>query len=370
MRLSSLHTGSLAVPLLLLCTLVTMPALADITLGSDARAVAMGGAGLASNEATQANSLNPAALADTGMRFSIEWPTVNARMQGAGYGDALNMIGNPSLGAKDALDLATSLGKQDTRLDASATMGVLLPKMDLEAKAAMRTDITPNDAFKAWAKSGGAGLPSADARADVYAGGLVSLPSVGVGFHVPIGTRAGTVAMGVRLKPVTAYYSHYIIDSTAIAADTPALASEMDGHDYLKQGSFSADLGLMYTPASMPNAHLALVVNNLIEPQAIRFGGTAPAGLTEKQLAPRSISAGASLVGDRVTLAADLVDLTSAYGSPQLRVGGELRLPGNLLALRGGYNTSTGFTAGVGIGGFGIAYSKHTPIMLSQSITF
>lgn len=357
-------------PAMLFLTVCALPALADITLGGDARAVAMGGAGLASGD-NQAVGMNPATLADTGMRFAIQWPSVDARMQGASYLDTLKLIGNPSLKPKDAIDYAIDLGSKDIRLDASATAGLLLPKMDLQVKAAIRTEIKPNDAFKAWAKSGGTGTAPTDASADVYAGGLATLPSLGVGFHLPVDAdTTGKIAIGVRLKPTTAYYSHYVIDSDAITAHTPKLAAEMGGNDYLKQGSFSADLGIQYTPAKAPNAHFALVVNNLVEPQPIQLSSTAPNDLYARQLAPRSISAGAAIVNDRVTLAADLVDITGAYGTPQIRVGSELRLPGNLLAIRGGYNTATGFTAGIGIGGFGIAFSKSTPIMLSQSITF
>ncbi|HEY3376915.1 MAG TPA: hypothetical protein VGL77_05410 [Armatimonadota bacterium] len=358
------------VPVLLCGLLLSWPAYADITLGSDARSVGMGGAGLASGDSPDTANLNPASLADTGARFGVQWPSATMHMQGAGYGDAIKLIGNPSLSAADALHMAITLGENTTQLDATASAGVLLPKMDLQATAAIRTELLPNEAFKRWVHGGNQGTPSSDARADLYAGGLATLPSVGLGVHVPLPGMQGRLAVGVRVKPSTAYYSHYIIDGNAVLAGQPLLAAEMGGNNYLSQRSFSADLGFTYTPARMPNARFAVVVNNLLEPKAIAFAAASPDGLFAKQMSPRSISAGVALVGQYSTLAADLVDIGGAYGKAQVRIGGEVRAPGNVLALRGGYNSTTGFTAGLGLGSFGIAISRQTPVMLSQSITF
>lgn len=372
MRSLSFRQVAFTLPVLGLCAVLAIPARADITLGPDARTVGMGGAGLASIEPSSAVTMNPASLADTGARLAVQWPSINARTDGAGFGDALKLLGKPSLSETDAYKLALSLGTQNTRLDTSANAGLLLPKMDLQVKAAIRTDIIPNEAFKQWASSGAEGVPSAEARADIHAGGIAILPSIGVGFRVPMNEeKTGRLAVGVRLKPTTAYYSHYVIDSAAVMANAPQLAPEMGGKSYLKEGSISADLGVTYSLPNMPTARVAVVVNNLIEPKAVSFATASPDGMFSKQLAPRTISAGAALSGEYVTLAADLVDLTRASGNnPQLRLGAEFRVPSTPFALRGGYSTSTGLTAGVGIGGFGIAYSKNTPIMLTQSITF
>jgi hypothetical protein len=313
-------------------------------------------------------------LAETGARFSILMPTIDAQMQGASYGDVFKLLGKPSLSSDDALDMATSLGTHNTEITASASTGVLLPQMDLQANATIRTQIKPNDEFKAWAKAGADPLLLGnynDPKAEVKAGGLANLPSFGIGFHLPARSKnAGQLAVGVRVRTTQAYYSHYIVDAQAIADNQPRRSDEMGDNDYIKQGSFAADFGVTYSPKSSPNARLALVVNNLIEPKAIDFGPTAPAGTPSVQLAPRSFSVGAAVDQEFGTLALDVVDLTGAYGKAQVRLGGEVRAPGGLLALRGGYNTATGFTAGIGLGSFGIAYSNETPIMLSQSITF
>jgi hypothetical protein len=347
-------------PALLFCL---SPARADITLGADARAVGMGGAGLASGLVDA--GANPATLADTGPRFAIEMPTVNTRLDGMSYGDVLKLLGDPTLSAGDAFNLAKNLSDGTPRLEASVSAGLLLPQADLRAQATLRAEVQANDAYRILL-GGGAADPAA--KADVYAGGLTVLPGIGMGMHLPVTAEKGALSVGVRLKPTRAYYSHYVIDGAALAAGAPQLAPEMGGRDYVSATSFSMDAGLLYTPAKLP-ARLALVVNNLIEPKAINFGANAPAGLANVQLAPRTLSLGAALENNNITLAADLVDVTGAVGKMQLRLGSEVRVAG-ALALRGGYNSATGFTAGLGLGGFGFAYSQRAPVMLSHSVTF
>lgn len=354
----------------LLATLVlcVLPALADVTMGGNARAVAMGGAGLASGDAQGATALNPAFLAESGIRFGVQMPTFDARLLGANYGDVVDLLGKTRLDPQDALELATSLGDGPTQLDAASNFGVQLPYTDVSVEATLQARVEPNDEFRAWVREGGDPddlLSYPDMQADLYAKGITALPSVAMGVKVPLPrATAGTLAVGVRLKPVQTYYAHYVIDGAAIVAHAPQLAPEMGGVDYLKRTSFSADLGLLYAPPQYGNLRTALVVNNLIEPKALDLPGVG-----EEQLAPRTISVGAAIVEQYYTLAADLVDLSAAYHRhPQFRAGGELRLPGHILALRGGYNSATGFTCGLGLGAFGIAYSDTTPIMVSQTI--
>lgn len=347
-------TALLPALLLLLCAV----ARADITLGGDARALGMGGAGLASS--VDAEGSNPAALADTGLRLGLEMPTLNTRLQGIGYGDVLKLLGNPTLSPSQAFDLAKNLSHGTPEFDTAASTGLLLPQADLRAQASLRVTVQANDAYRQLL-AGGAIDPTA--KADIYAGGLAMLPSVGLGMHLPISPDAGTLALGVRLKPTRAYFSHYVIDPAAFAAGAPQLAPEMGGKNYVSNSSFSVDAGLTYGLPHLPEARLALVVNNLLEPKGLPLVGGG-----RMQLAPRTVSAGIALENGITTLAADLVDLTHAQGKTQLRLGTEMRL--GPLAIRGGYNSATGFTTGVGLGAFGIAYSQRAPIMLSESVAF
>ncbi len=346
--------AGLAPALLLACCVA---AHADIALGGEARAIGMGGAGLAS--ALDSGGSNPSSLADTGARFALEMPNISTRLTGFGYGDAIKLLGSPTLSPSKAFELAKDLANGTPRLDAAASAGVLLPQADVRVQATLRAEVRANDAYRQLI-SGGAVDPTA--KADIIAGGIATLPSVGLGMHVPMAEERGTLAVGVRLKPTRAYYSHYVIDPAAFLAGAPTLGAEMGGKNYLTATSFGVDAGLTYTLPRLREARVAVVVNNLIEPKAVS------AGAVGIQLAPRTVSAGIALENGLTTLAADLVDLTSAQGKTQLRLGTETRL--GLLALRGGYNTATGFTAGLGLGAFGIAYSQKAPVMLSHSVTF
>lgn len=353
---------------ILLFSLISFPVSADVILGSDARAIAMGGAGIASGESA---IMNPAALADNPFRFGVRWPTIDLRMDGAGLGDTIALFGISSIDSEKAVSLARELGTKDREMYASARFGVLLPLSDLQFEAAARTNIIPNDSFKTWAAGGGTGLPPADAQADIYAGGISALPSIGAGIKLPfVADKIGTVAIGVRARPTTVYYSHYIVDSATLISGQARPAEEMGGDEYRSETSLSADAGLIYRPAMLPKLRLAFVVNNIIEPKQITLDDLAPVDLYRQQLAPRSMSAGAAYVTNFITVAADMVDLTEVFGKTELRVGTELRLSGKKFALRGGYNSLSGYTAGLGIGDFGIAMSKESPLLLSQALHF
>jgi len=367
MNLSSpLRALPLAV-LLVVGFALSRPAGADITLGTSARNVAMGGAGLASGD-TQTATANPAFLADSGVLVGIIWPSVSTGTGSAtGLVDAIKLIGGAGVDAGKAWKLLRENGQQPTTVDISAQAGLALPRADLLASSTMRAEVTPNADFSNWLASGMTGDLPDTARADVYAGGMTALPSLGIGFHLPeFRGLPGTTSVGIRVKPTNVYYSHYIFDPADLDG-TPA--PEMGGKRYLKNSSLSADAGVTFVPRGAANLHLALTVNNLIEPKAVRFSAPSERFGDEKQLAPRTVSLGSAWETANFTLAADMVDITGNAGSSQLRVGGEYRLPGGI-ALRGGYNTQDGLTAGIGLGALGIAFSHAMPVALSSSITF
>jgi hypothetical protein len=365
----SLHVRTLPfAALLAVCFAASLPAGADVTLGASARDVAMGGAGLASGDA-QGASTNPAFLADSGVLLGIIWPSVSTSTSGAvGLTDAIKLIGSAGVDADDAWKMLQELGQGPTTIEVSAHAGLALPRADLLASSTVRTEITPNEDFSDWLASDMAGDMPATARADVYSGGIATLPSLGFGFHLPeVKILPGKTSVGFRVKPTQIYYSHYVFDP---ANPDGAPADEMGGKSYLKNTSVSADAGVTFTPRAAPNLHFAVMVNNLLEPGAVRFATPSERFGAEKQLAPRTVSVGTAWVNENITLAADLVDLTGKYGdSPQLRLGGEYRMLSGL-ALRGGYNTKNGVTAGIGLGSFGIAFSDSLPVMLSHTVAF
>jgi len=358
---------ALSVAALIACLVASLPAAADITLGTSARSAAMGGAGIASGDAQGAGT-NPAFLADSDMLLGIIWPSVSAGADGAaGLLDAVKLISNATVDSGKAWDMLKKAGAGTTTVEMSATAGLALPRADLLTSAALHTEITPNTDFSSWLKSGATGDLPSTARADVYAGGTTSLPSLGIGFHLPVmRIMPGTTSVGFRVKPSRLYYSHYVFDPEH-PRGTPG--EEMGGKSYLANSSFSADAGIIFSPKKADKLHLALMVNNLVEPKAVRFRAASERFGTEKQLAPRTVSVGSAWEDKDITLAVDLVDITGNAGDSHIRAGCEYRLPGGI-AIRGGYNSLDGFTGGIGLGNLGIALSKEAPVMITNTISF
>lgn len=365
--LLSLPFRAFPVAMLIACLAACLPAVADITLGTSARSVAMGGAGIATGDAQGAGA-NPAFLADSDMLLGIIWPSVSAGAGGAGgLLDAVKLISSTALDTDEAWDMLKEAGEETTTVEMSANAGLALPRADLLTSAALHVEVTPNADFSIWLKSGASGELPATARADVYAGGAASLPSLGIGFHLPaMRSLPGKTAVGFRIKPSRMYYSHYVFDPEH-PRGTPA--EEMGGKSYLATSSFSADAGIIYTPQKADKLRFALMVNNLIEPKAVQFRAPSERFGLEKQLAPRTVSLGSAWEDQQITLAVDLVDITGNAGASHVRAGCEYRLPGGI-ALRGGYNSEDGFTGGIGFGNLGIAVSKEAPVMVTSTIAF
>jgi hypothetical protein len=355
---------SRSLPLLALFLALAVPVRADLSLGGTARAIAMGGAGLASGESPEGAALNPANLADAGARLGIEWPTVQTRMTGGRYTNAFKLVGSPVLRAGDAASFATGLGRDDVTLDASGSVGLLLPKSDLRANAALRVKVLPNASFEHWVQTGGT-MP-ADAHVDTVGVGMANWPSFGMGFYLPSDPYvSGLVGMGVRFKRTSVYYTHYTMN--AAGGTSSVLAPEMAGRDFHRATSFSADLGFTYMPPGTDHLRFAFVIDNLVQPKALDVASAfLPA---DRQVLPRAYSLGSAYIDTNLTLAADWVDIRGARDRPQLRLGVEARLP-RAWALRGGYNTKYGFSVGLGWESIGIAYSERAPLLLSQSFAF
>ena len=106
----------------------------------------------------------------------------------------------------------------------------------------------------------------------------------------------------------------------------------------------------------------------LIDPR-FRFNGTDELGNPKTyDLQPRSISLGSAYEKQRMLLALDAVDLTSAYGPAQARFGIEYRTRG--IALRGGYSSARGFIVGFGWGFLDLAYGVRAPLEITHQLRF
>jgi hypothetical protein len=179
------------------------------------------------------------------------------------------------------------------------------------------------------------------------------------------------VDAGVRLKFMRSYYTHFIADRNAIENSQPALpAVEMNGESVLKRNGIGVDLGLLIHPRDYEGFSSALVVTNLISPN-FRFTGTDATSFhapVNYDLMPRSVSGGVAMVHGKSITAFDLVDVTSAYGNPQARVGMEYTSRG--FSLRGGYASSRGFIVGFGWGFLDLAFGGRAPLEITQTLKF
>jgi hypothetical protein len=168
-----------------------------------------------------------------------------------------------------------------------------------------------------------------------------------------------------------AVYSHYVVTGTNVINDTDALrAPEMNGKDTLRRSGLGIDLGVLVRPHDRPDGlSAALVATNLIKPSLVFHGTDRNGAPFRYDLQPTSVSAGTAFRTGNALVAFDLVDIGSAYGDVEARLGGEIRA--GRFALRAGYASGGGgLTYGVGIGSFDLAFGAHTPVAVTRSLNF
>jgi len=220
-----------------------------------------------------------------------------------------------------------------------------------------------------WARTDGnpINIP-ANAQADVIAVGVVSLPDITTGVRLP--SPQGDLAVGVRLRNLKLYYTHYFADQTQLQAGQNATrAPELQGRDYREFSATGIDLGFLWRPTGDKTYTLALVVENFVEPN-IRFQATNRNGqIFNFKPLKRAYHAGVAVELETGSLiAVDFIDIGNSVGKGEIRLGYEQQL--GRIALRTGYASKTGWTVGLGIGGFNIAYSDTLPVVVSRTLNF
>lgn len=364
-----------------LCLGLTAPSLAnDLTFGGDARAFAMGGAGVASLAGSSGNSLgaraNPASLAFARGAMKFHFPTVGARADGGiTVGKAFDYLSTNGSGAS-ATSLARDFASRDSSFGLNGSLGLRIGPIEVLGTAVGKGYLLPNAALKTWGQAGGTGSVPTDSRADVIGAAVYSLPQIGIAARLPETSedRPFNVAVGARLKYMNAVYAHYFADKSILDSGGAALrAPEMGGKDTLTKKGFGADLGVMLESRQLQGLSAGLVVANLIKPKfqfTGEFGANANGGGGTRvyDLLATTASAGVGFQRGTTTLVADLVDITSAAGTAQLRAGVEQRL--GPVALRAGYNSANGYTYGVGLFGFDIALGNRQPLEVVRTLRF
>lgn len=352
-------------------SVLALPMWADLSFGGSPSA-GMGGAGLAVIRRPTAQSFqNPAVIAYVqGFRFGAG--NIDTTARGASLSRLLDDL---EVQQGSAADIATAAGlmrkyaREDTRLLITGDFGIIASGVGISVGGIVDARLLPNAPLQNWARTDGnpINIP-ANARADVIAVGVVSLPDITTGVRLP--SPQGDLAVGVRLRNLRLYYTHYFADQAQLQAGQNATrAPELQGRDYREFSATGVDLGFLWRPTGDQTYTLALVVENFVEPN-IRFQATDRNGQTFNfKPLKRTYNAGVAVELETGSLiAVDFIDIGNNAGKGEIRLGYEQRL--GSLALRTGYASKTGWTAGLGIGGFNIAYSDTLPVVVSRTLNF
>jgi hypothetical protein len=355
-------------------TTASAQTIGNLTVGGDARAQAMGGAGIATGGAGRAN---PGSLAfATGVGLGL--PSIGLRT-----GGALNNINKLSTvqtfisnnGTKEKGDAAKKLAKEfagsDSSVGFNTQLGLRFGPLEVSAGGVAQGKITPDAALRNWATTNNPN-PPVGASADVAAVALYSLPSVGFGMQLPAKTikmggleKQMKIGVGARVKYMNAAYTRYTATTIASDGTSQAVAGpELGGATYVSKKGLAADLGAVAKWDGSNGAHLTagIVATNFIKP-ALTFNG---AGGTTFDPQVSRVSAGGSFEQKGLLIVGDIANLTG--GGSDLRFGAEKKL--GPLALRGGYSSKRGTTYGLGIFGIDIAFGKGQPLELVQTLRF
>jgi hypothetical protein len=354
-----------------LLSVLALPVWADLSFGGLPSA-GMGGAGLAVIRRPTAQSFqNPAVIAYVqGFRFGAG--NIDTTVQGASLSRLLDDL---EIRQGSVADLATAAGllrkyaREDTRLLITGDFGIIASGVGISVGGIVDARLLPNAPLQNWARTDGniATIP-ANARADVIAVGVASLPDITTG--VRLTSPQGDLAVGVRLRNLRLYYTHYFADQAQLQAGQNATrAPELQGRDFREFSTTGVDLGFLWRPTGDKTYTLALVVENFVEPN-IRFQATDRNGqIFDFKPLKRAYHAGVAVELETGSLiAVDFIDIGNNVGKGEIRLGYEQRL--GSLSLRTGYASKTGWTAGLGISGFNIAYSDTLPVVVSRTLNF
>ncbi len=352
---------------------------AEVNFGSNARSVAMGGAGLALvGDPIVSGAINPAAYAIKASKFRYMLPSFDYKFDGTSLSKLTDISNSVDNSSSSSIELARELGKRNTLIELSGTTGFSLGRVVVMFDGQANADIMPSAGFKQWAADPNAvdwsgyvdsetGAPDLAAiqsnfYSDVTGQIVSSLPSIGYGWKVKghkgvnLGVRVKAMRSSVRRQRITV--SNAVNNGTLENPDVSLTldAFTLEGVNELVQDTgIGMDFGLIYQTPD-PNLQLttAVIVNNLLEPSldAVRVD--------------RMLSFGATAtLKNSVIVAADLVNINQAYDkNMQLRLGAEIR-PFKWLAFRAGYGDGTP-TLGIGLKGYDFAFSKDQPLTLGR----
>ena len=341
----------------------------------------MAGAGLALPlDIAQNHRLNPAMLGYGSAKFSFQYPSFGYHLDGLSISDLQNKFGNIGQGGVDSnklITVAQTLGDGQKTIGVDTTLGFEYGAFSLDGAGSANITTLPNSSLVSDTKSGS--FTNLNDQLDAY--GLTDY-EIGVSYGKLLQTTTGHLSVGGTIKSATAYYSHQYVNGTAITtgSGSTTTAPEMNGANDVNQTGVGADLGVLYDAGKNSNVYYGLTVTNLIEPN-VSFNRYVPitdpnTGVTTEvqgdSVKPfqRSINAGVGgVVNGKILLAGDMYDIGNHAGNSQMRFGAEYAF-GKGLALRGGYNTETGFAVGFSVLGINFAYASNSQLSVALGVKF
>ncbi|MFQ3611193.1 MAG: conjugal transfer protein TraF [Fimbriimonadales bacterium] len=352
-----------------LCLLLTV-GWGDISFSGSSSA-GMGGAGIAVLRRPERQaSLNPAAVAYV-KSFRIGAGSIDTSARGASL---RTLIDDLDVGSGSAADLATTasllrkFARRDTQLVLTGDLGLFANGFGISVGGLLDARLLPNEALRTWARTDGnpATIPNT-ARGDLIAVSAFSLPDVTAG--VRFTADDGELAVGAKIRFLRFYYTHYLAQGAQLQGNAGVRAPELQGRNYIERSATGIDLGFIWRPAGNATYTIAGVIENFVEPN-VRFEATDRDGQVFRfKPFERTYHLGVAFDLETGTLfVMDLVDIGNNAGRGEIRAGVEQRF--GRFALRTGYASRTGWTAGVGLGGFNLAYSEQFPVVVSRTLKF
>ena len=344
---------------------------ADWVIGSG-RFNGMGRAGLAlPGDYIYSGKLNPAMYGLAPSKFQFSIPRFSFRLQGVGFNDLRDFSGDIDGGGLDEnklAEIARQLGDENFEFGAGTGIGLLFNGFALDLEGDALVAGVPNQDLQNWVNSGSQGNVPINSRLDAYGlGGY----QIGFGYGKRFNTPGELdLSIGARVKVVKSYYTHRFADANSIQNNTAgSLSPEMGGNDVLDENGIGLDLGFVASASKDQGFFIGATIQNLIAPNTT-FNGIDPNLATSiVRPYPRTFNSGIGyLKPGKFVFAADFVDMFNGAGEQEFRAGSEWILGG--LALRGGYESRSGFTIGAGLGGFNIAFGGNSSGSLSYALRF
>jgi hypothetical protein len=343
----------------------------SLTIGQDARAMAMGGAGIGSGIS---GLTNPAVLA-RGRDVRLQTPRVGLRAGGAlgnigNLSDTADFFNKSGKALEDQVSfLARTYATQSSSFGLNVGTAFQIGSLEIGASGVASGKLNPNAALQSWANAGGIGLIPNGAGAEVSGVGVYALPSVGLGIQLPavrlgLGKSAPVVklAVGTRVKLLNAVYSRYEATVFSNGQFTSGPGAELGGESNLSRTGISTDIGVTGSTKLLgADWSAGFVTQNFVKPN-LTFKDKNNA-LIDPLVQTTTI--GIAMKKGGLTVAGDVADF---FGRQDMRLGGEQRF--GPLALRAGYSSRRGSTYGVGLFGLDVAFGKGQPLELVKSIRF